>query len=405
MGSFASSAIISAALWNFLVPMDAAIDPNCDVYQEMIVGKEYHIHNQGYPQNYSGGSSCRWVAKSAIGTKINLSCTDISLPKSSNCQGDKLTVSSTGNQTLGDAHNYCGIGSFSAIFQANTLTIELFSTLNSPGGQFHCTMTAIEDSPEKLEIQNSQDCTCGWKQTVTILGGEEALPTVYPSMAALIHAGTRNLICGASIISAFFLLTAGQCVNDRDPRAFSVLVGEEIISGNGRYSAIYDVSGYEIFPNYRTSPLTDDIATVQTQQQIVFSLFVGPVCLPIGYADYDFNGEIVTILGWGSVDDTVNLSEELREASLTVISNQLCAPQQSETINSDQICAFAQGMHECIGDSGGPLLWMNPDNGKLYLVGVISHGIDCPNDIPGINTRVTSYLNWIVATTGATFCT
>ncbi|XP_060536213.1 uncharacterized protein LOC132708107 [Cylas formicarius] len=571
MGSFS---IISAALWNFLVPMCAAIDPNCDVYQEMIVGKEYHIRNQEYPQNYSGGSSCRWVAKSVIGTKISLSCTDVSLPKSSNCQGDKLTVSSTGNQTLGDAHNYCGNGSFSAISQANTLTIELFSTLTSPGGQFHCTMTAIKDSPEKLEIQNSQGCSCGWKQTATILGGQETGRNVYPSMAALIHVGTRRLFCGASIISDFFLLTAAHCVYGKDPSAFSVMVGEVnipsdleleleptrpsyknpiqpsagetqprkkagvlmdsrssrsekkkagpsqqtvvdklgpclqndkpntlcqknrttksytsslnfsqpgtlflkvywdrqiqtdrpvqhnrpdimiydkdqrnitladisvlspanidkkhqekvdkymslaedmkqawdartiktiliiiVATGNSPYSAIYAVSGYETFPNYQLTPVTDDIAIVQTQNQMVFSLFVGPVCLPFSYSNYDFVGEIVTILGWGSVDRTVNLSDVLREARITVIPNQQCAQYQSETITGDQICTFAQGLRACIGDSGGPLLWTDPNTQRLHLVGVISHGLACPKDDPGKNTRVTLYLNWIVSTT------
>ncbi|XP_060536206.1 ovochymase-1-like [Cylas formicarius] len=406
MGSFSSNAMISAALWNFLVPMYAAIDPNCDVYQEMIVGKEYYIHNQEYPQNYSGGSSCRWVAKSVIGTKISLSCTDVSLPKSSNCQGDKLTVSSTGNQTLGDAHNYCGNGSFSAISRANTLTLELFSMLNSPGGQFHCTMTAIEDKPEKLETQNSQDCNCGWKQTATIMGGQETGPNVYPSMAALLHVGTRDLFCGASIISDFFLLTAGHCVNNRDPSEFSVFVGEDNVpSGNNSYSAVYMVSGYEIFPNFQSVPLTHDIAIVQTQQQIEFSLFVGPACLPFSYSNYDFVGEIVTILGWGSVDGTMPIPDVLREASITVISNLQCAQQQRDQIISENICTLTQGLRACIGDSGGPLLWTDPNTQRLHLVGVISRGLACPVNSPGINTRVTSYLNWIVDRTGATFCT
>ncbi|XP_060522239.1 venom serine protease 34-like isoform X2 [Cylas formicarius] len=109
--------------------MHAAVDPNCDMYQVMIIGKEYYIHNKEYPQNYSRGSSCRWVVKSDIGTKIVLSCTDVLLPKSSNCHADKLAITSTG-QTLRNAHNYCGSGTFSTISQANTVRIAKCETMS-----------------------------------------------------------------------------------------------------------------------------------------------------------------------------------------------------------------------------------------------------------------------------------
>ncbi|XP_060535450.1 venom serine protease-like isoform X2 [Cylas formicarius] len=410
MGSFSSSALISATLLNLLVSMDAAIDPNCDINPEMIVGKEYYIHNKEYPQNYRRGSSCRWVAKSAIGTRISLSCTNVSLPKSPNCQGDKLAVSSTGHQTLEDAHNYCGNGSFSAISRANTLTIGLFSTLTSPGGQFRCIMTAVKDSPKELGVratQNFPDCDCGWQQTATILGGQQTGVNEYPSMAGLVYVGNRSLFCGASIISDFFVLTAGHCVYGIDSSTFSVLVGEHnISSGNSPYSAIYLVNTYEIFPNYtQTYTVTDDIAIVQTKSQIVFSLYVGPVCLPFRYTNYDFVGDVVTALGWGSVDKSVIASDVLRKASLSVISNQQCAHQQREKINNDQICTFSQGRHECAGDSGGPLLWLDMSTQRLHLIGIISHGLPCDTDSPAINTRVTPYLGWIVARTGANFCT
>ena len=51
----------------------------------------------------------------------------------------------------------------------------------------------------------------------------------------------------------------------------------------------------------------------------------------------------------------------------------------------------------CMGDSGGPLWkWMGKSNPKAIIVGVVSRGIGCARkNMPGIYTRVKSYLKWI----------
>lgn len=50
-------------------------------------------------------------------------------------------------------------------------------------------------------------------------------------------------------------------------------------------------------------------------------------------------------------------------------------------------------------DSGGPLLWHTDDEDRLYLIGIISSGYGCAENSAGINTRVTTYLQWIMANT------
>lgn len=83
------------------------------------------------------------------------------------------------------------------------------------------------------------------------------------------------------------------------------------------------------------------------------------------------------------------------------------------------LCTYsAGGQDACQMDSGGGLMWRNhagdaseatamsvQADGRLYLVGVISYGRQCGRNTPGFNTRITNYLNWIIANSrGANFC-
>lgn len=71
-------------------------------------------------------------------------------------------------------------------------------------------------------------------------------------------------------------------------------------------------------------------------------------------------------------------------------------------IGPNQLCAGGViGKDSCGGDSGGPLLFTDrshPTYSYSYCVGVVSFGPrQCgQNGMPGIYTRVTSYIDWIV---------
>lgn len=53
-------------------------------------------------------------------------------------------------------------------------------------------------------------------------------------------------------------------------------------------------------------------------------------------------------------------------------------------------------------DSGGPLIYIDSSH-RVYNIGIVSYGIGCASTHPGVNTRVTEYLDWIIKNTSEEF--
>ncbi|KAF7283055.1 hypothetical protein GWI33_001510 [Rhynchophorus ferrugineus] len=402
-------------IFNFLMPVSMVVnvvDPNCVFYQEMLIGEQYYIYNREYPQNYSTGASCKWVAVSPPNSKIFLSCKDVIMPKTTNCRGDHLAISSNGQNNLTETHRYCGEGSFSLITKDNSLSITLFTTTQSEGGRFLCSITSLKDDSENelsgfgsLPVQTG--CQCGWRNERRIVGGQETGVNEYPAMAGLIDRNSQppQVYCGSTIISNKFVISAAHCTYNHDPRSLLVLVGEHNVDAGADtdYTALYNVIAYEMHPRYNPSNQANDIAIIQTDR-INFNDNVGPICLPFRYTYDTFQEEKVTMLGWGQLEFSGMVSSTLQEVSVDVISNVECGERQSEAVNSNEICTYTEGKDSCQSDSGGPLLWQNQGNKRLFLVGIISHGIGCASGFPGVNVRVTAFLEWIQSRTNEYFC-
>jgi hypothetical protein len=92
-----------------------------------------------------------------------------------------------------------------------------------------------------------------------------------------------------------------------------------------------------------------------------------------------------TTMGYG-MDETNDISNILKQTSLTYIPNEVCRAQGLwELLNDDMLCASGDGERDsCNGDSGGPLLWEKED-GNDVQVGIVSWGVGCADDrYPGV---------------------
>lgn len=112
--------------------------------------------------------------------------------------------------------------------------------------------------------------------------------------------------CGATVISAHHVITAGHCVSKYSPSYYSVRVGDHLtdsVDPEEREILVKKVHVHKHFRKLHTS--NNDIAIVELQKPIVFSKMVQPICLPAANALYN-EGETCTISGWGSIQTGVS---------------------------------------------------------------------------------------------------
>ncbi|CAL4067196.1 unnamed protein product, partial [Meganyctiphanes norvegica] len=128
---------------------------------------------------------------------------------------------------------------------------------------------------------------------------------------------------------------------------------------------------------------------------------VSTVCLPP--PDRDFYGMPTVVTGWGSTSYDGLDSSKLLETTLVIDDLEECKknyttlpnPEENYPITRRHLCASYPGRDSCPGDSGSPMVVRLGTT--WYQVGIVSFGYRCAVEgIPGVNTRVAYYREWII---------
>ncbi|XP_066902057.1 venom serine protease-like [Halyomorpha halys] len=271
------------------------------------------------------------------------------------------------------------------------------------------------------------NCSCGWTNKGRIVGGRETLVNEYPLMAGLVSAEDQLLFCGASIITPHHALSAVHCTIEYKGQKIYLAVGEHnLLSNKEKEAALYPIDRTIVHEDYNDMTLANDIALVVVKRKIEFSQRIGPVCLPNKMLN--LVNEHVKVLGkflyikylyilltWALFHNKVgdlttdqgSQSSVLMKVNLKVISTAECYKSHPIDIRSPKaknvICTYRDNKDSCEGDSGGPVIWLDPETNRFTLVGLVSHGRMCAGDSPAINVNVGNFLPWIqqkIASTG-----
>ncbi|KAJ6647071.1 Venom serine protease 34 [Pseudolycoriella hygida] len=377
-----------------LIDVILAIKPfhGCDYFQNVEVGKSYDIFSPEYSQNGESNREvmeCRWDAMAPAGYILILEC-EVYLPLSDDCNEGRIEVSASGKLDLEDADRYCGTQPFQTESVGNRMVIAL-KRAKTYEGKFKCHVY--------LKPDITFPCECGHRKRNRIVGGVQTLVNEFPMVGGLTLKNLPYVFCGATIIAQSFAITAAHCLRRKNLNYMALLVGDHNYrtADETRYAALYKLSKVQIHPEYDPVENKNDMALIQTQYAMQFNEAVGAVCLPFRHVDSfeKFNNKIVEAVGWGASEFAGPPSPFLQKVKLNVISNSQCSEAYPEEISSDQLCTYSYDKDTCQSDSGGPLLYTEPSNNLLYLVGVVSYGRGCATENPGVSARVTSYMEWI----------
>ncbi|TMW53533.1 hypothetical protein DOY81_001410 [Sarcophaga bullata] len=243
-------------------------------------------------------------------------------------------------------------------------------------------LTLLTALVSQVSLQNSVSISS------RVMGGDFAEKGKYPYHVALLQLG--GYLCGGSIISKTFILTAAHCLYGTEPSKIQVRVGT--IDLRTRDGETVNAEKLIIHPEYSKKSEDFDVALIKLSKPLKLGsatvnkieLSTAPLNLPKGTA------AIVT--GFGYIGAENILSPRLKYAQVFVWTRDECNPQNVPGVTDHMICTGNPdgGVNSCQGDSGGPLTLDN----KLY--GVVSWGFGCAEmKKPAMYAYVGAYLNWI----------
>lgn len=249
-------------------------------------------------------------------------------------------------------------------------------------------------------------CNCGTRpyKLNRIVGGQNAELGEWPWQVSL-HFLTYGHVCGASILSEKWLLSASHCFVTHD-RANHIAANWQTYSG---MQDQYKHDGVErrpvkriiSHPDYNQMTFDYDIALLELTEPLVFKNTIQPICLPSSSHVFPA-GMSCWVTGWGALREGGQKAQLLQKASVKIINDTVCNVVTEGQVTSRMLCSgfLAGGVDACQGDSGGPLACFE-ESGKWFQAGIVSWGEGCARrNKPGVYSRVTKLRAWIKKETG-----
>lgn len=249
-----------------------------------------------------------------------------------------------------------------------------------------------------------------------VVGGVDADKGAYPWQISFQWSSTLvgNLhMCGGTIISKDWILTAAHCITDIKYFTYIIVAGEHNLQVEEGTEQVREIQEFIVHPGYSDDNTVNDIALLHLKTPLKFDAMVQPACLPkTSMKEQIYSDGAKTILsGWGELDPKGifesqkegRIPDILQATSFPVVDLDVCngPGKYHGMIRKGMFCAgfMAGGADACQGDSGGPLV--EEVEGKIVVVGVVSWGAGCAQkNKPGVYTNVLEFMPWIEKNTG-----
>ncbi|XP_046491538.1 melanization protease 1-like isoform X1 [Neodiprion pinetum] len=234
--------------------------------------------------------------------------------------------------------------------------------------------------------------------------------------------GQVTITCNGVLISKRYVMTAGYCARRTEAPSsttrnqMTVRLGEYdlvkkkdcVQTMNGSESCSDDptrINIEEVTVHEDYSPNLPeqwaDIALLRLSQDVTFTKYIQPVCLPSKSATAD-EGEFY-VVGWGRTKGSKeNPNPEKLKFKLPTVDFERCLS-LFPIVREGQFCAGgAPADNFCVGHGGAPLMNLEKTNDgdtRWTVSGIVLFGrTNCiGNDSPEVYTKVAHYVPWILS--------
>ncbi|NXP67297.1 THRB protein, partial [Chloropsis cyanopogon] len=227
---------------------------------------------------------------------------------------------------------------------------------------------------EKKKVTDKSERELLDSYTGRIVAGDDAEVGSAPWQVMLYKKSPQELLCGASLISDRWILTAAHCLFyppwDKNLTTNDILVriGKHVrakYEKNVEKIALLDK--IILHPKYNWKENMDrDIALMHLKRPITFSDYIHPVCLPTKEVVQRLMlaGYKGRVTGWGNLKETwgtnpSNLPTVLQQVNVPIVDQGTCKASTRVKVTDNMFCAgyspdeLKRG-DACEGDSGGP---------------------------------------------------
>ncbi|XP_020015536.1 kallikrein-14 [Castor canadensis] len=223
-----------------------------------------------------------------------------------------------------------------------------------------------------------------------IIGGYTCIQNSQPWQVALLAGSTRRFLCGGSLLSNQWVITAAHCARP----ILHVALGKHNLRRWEATQQVLRVTRQVPHPQYNSQTHTNDLMLLRLERTARLGRAVRPIAVAQSCAN---PGSLCRVSGWGTTSSPIaKYPTALQCVNITVFSDQACRQAYSGAIRDGMVCAGVPqgGKDSCQGDSGGPLVC----NGQLQ--GLVSWGMErCATPgYPGVYTDLCKYQRWIQTT-------